>query len=76
MSTLGLGCMGMSAFYGPPEGEEEMVKLIHHALDLGLTFFGTTDVYGPHTNKILLGKVCRCSLRLRRVTYVFVVAMA
>eukprot|EP00270_Netrium_digitus_P017040 TRINITY_DN618_c0_g1_i4.p1 TRINITY_DN618_c0_g1~~TRINITY_DN618_c0_g1_i4.p1 ORF type:complete len:350 (-),score=62.43 TRINITY_DN618_c0_g1_i4:75-1091(-) len=56
VSALGLGCMGMSAFYGPPKPEPDMIQLIHQALDLGITFFDTSDVYGPHTNELLLGK--------------------
>ncbi|GBG75922.1 hypothetical protein CBR_g21164 [Chara braunii] len=55
-SAQGLGCMGMSAFYGEPKPDEEMVKLLHRAVELGLTFFDTSDVYGPHTNEVLLGK--------------------
>ncbi|GBG75918.1 hypothetical protein CBR_g21160 [Chara braunii] len=55
-SAQGLGCMGMSAHYGEPKPEEEMVTLIRHAVDLGMTFFDTSDVYGPHTNEVLLGK--------------------
>lgn len=57
VSALGLGCMGMSAFYGPAKDEAEMVKLIHHAVDSGVTFLDTADAYGPHKNEILLGKV-------------------
>ena len=57
VSAQGLGCMGMSAFYGPPKPEPDMVKLIHHAVAAGVTFLDTSDVYGPHTNEILLGKV-------------------
>jgi len=51
--------MGMSAFYGPAKDEAEMVKLIHHAVDSGVTFFDTADAYGPHTNEILLGKAIK-----------------
>jgi aryl-alcohol dehydrogenase-like predicted oxidoreductase len=58
VSSLGLGCMGMSAFYGPARPEEEMVELIHYAVEkLGVTFLDTSDVYGPFTNEILVGKV-------------------
>lgn len=57
VSALGLGCMGMSAFYGPPKPEPEMIALIHHAVAAGVTFLDTSDFYGPHTNEILLGKV-------------------
>ena len=57
VSAQGLGCMGMSAFYGEPKPETDMVALIHHAVAAGVTFLDTSDVYGPHTNEILLGKV-------------------
>lgn len=60
VSALGLGCMGMSSFYGPPKAEADMIHLIHHAVNnLGVTFLDTSDVYGPHTNEILLGKALR-----------------
>ena len=49
--------MGMSGIYGPPKNEEEMIQLIHHAIDSGITFLDTSDVYGPFLNEILLGKV-------------------
>ncbi|GBG92719.1 hypothetical protein CBR_g56858 [Chara braunii] len=48
--------MGMSMFYGPPKPEDEMVALIRRAVDLGVSFFDTSDLYGPHTNELLLGK--------------------
>jgi aryl-alcohol dehydrogenase-like predicted oxidoreductase len=57
VSAQGLGCMGMSAFYGPPKPEPDMIALIHHAVASGVTFLDTSDMYGPHTNEILLGKV-------------------
>ena len=63
VSAQGLGCMGMSAFYGPPKPEEDMIKLIHHAVDSGVTFLDTSDVYGPHTNEILLGKALKGGMR-------------
>ncbi|XVF65429.1 hypothetical protein PTKIN_Ptkin09bG0248600 [Pterospermum kingtungense] len=56
VSAQGLGCMSMSAFYGPPKPEPDMINLIHHAINCGVTFLDTSDVYGPHTNEILLGK--------------------
>ena len=54
---LGLGCMSMSAFYGPPKPEKDMIALIHHAINSGVTFLDTCDIYRPFTNEILLGKV-------------------
>ncbi|KAF9621967.1 hypothetical protein IFM89_029187 [Coptis chinensis] len=59
VSRQGLGCMGMSAFYGPPKPESDMIDLIHHAIDTGITFLDTSDVYGPFTNEILLGKALK-----------------
>jgi aryl-alcohol dehydrogenase-like predicted oxidoreductase len=56
VSALGLGCMGMSFSYGAPRDETEMITLIHKAVDLGITFFDTAEVYGPHTNETLVGK--------------------
>eukprot|EP00244_Chara_vulgaris_P004356 TRINITY_DN1864_c1_g1_i10.p1 TRINITY_DN1864_c1_g1~~TRINITY_DN1864_c1_g1_i10.p1 ORF type:complete len:210 (-),score=42.59 TRINITY_DN1864_c1_g1_i10:109-738(-) len=58
-SAQGLGCAGLVGYYGEPRPEEEMVKLIRHAVDLGMTFFDTSDLYGPHTSEILLGKALR-----------------
>ncbi|XP_028053797.1 IN2-2 protein-like [Camellia sinensis] len=63
VSKQGLGCMGMSAFYGPPKLEEDMIKLIHHSINSGVTFLDTSDVYGPHTNEILLGKALKGGMR-------------
>ncbi|KAF8034187.1 hypothetical protein BT93_C0460 [Corymbia citriodora subsp. variegata] len=57
VSVQGLGCMRMSAFHGPPKSDPDMIELIHHAVDSGVTFLDTSDIYGPHTNEILLGKV-------------------
>ena len=55
VSALGLGCMGMSEFYGDRD-DAESVATIHRALDLGVTLFDTSDAYGPHTNERLLGR--------------------
>ncbi|KAL6976282.1 IN2-2 protein [Sarracenia purpurea var. burkii] len=63
VSKQGLGCMGMSVFSGPPKPEDEMIKLIHHAINSGVTFLDTADVYGPHTNEILIGKALKGGMR-------------
>lgn len=55
VSAVGLGCMGMSAFYGGAD-EAQSIAVIHRALDLGVTLFDTAEMYGPHTNEVLLGK--------------------
>ncbi|KAF8034189.1 hypothetical protein BT93_C0462 [Corymbia citriodora subsp. variegata] len=63
VSAQGLGCMGMSAAYGPPRSEPDMIALIHHAIDSGITFLDTSDIYCPHTNEILLGKALKGGAR-------------
>src|SRR6266511_5697002 len=55
VSAIGLGCMGMSEFYGPSD-EQDSIATIHRALDLGVTFFDTSDMYGSGHNERLLGK--------------------
>ena len=55
VSAIGLGCMGMSFSYGPPADQEEMISLIRLAVDRGVTFFDTAEVYGPFTNEELVG---------------------
>ncbi len=56
--VLGLGCMGMSDFYGEAD-QPESVATLHRAIDLGCTFLDTSDIYGPHTNEVLVGKAIR-----------------
>src|SRR5580700_1826680 len=56
VSALGLGCMGMSFSYGVPKDKQEMISLIRTAVDRGITFFDTAEVYGPYTNEELVGE--------------------
>ena len=55
VSALGLGCMGMSFFYGPPKDRQEMIALLRAAVERGVTFFDTAEVYGPYINEELVG---------------------
>ena len=56
VSAIGLGCMGMSFGYGPPADKKEMISLIRSAVERGVTFFDTAEVYGPFTNEELVGE--------------------
>src|SRR5437016_10545546 len=56
VSAIGLGCMGMSFGYGPPKNKQEMISVLHAAVERGVTFFDTAEVYGPFTNEELVGE--------------------
>jgi aryl-alcohol dehydrogenase-like predicted oxidoreductase len=56
VSAIGLGCMGMSFGYGPAADRQEMIALIRKAVERGVTFFDTAEVYGPFTNEDLVGE--------------------
>ena len=56
VSAIGLGCMGMSSGYGPPKDKQEMISLLRAAVELGVTFFDTAEIYGPFTNEELVGE--------------------
>jgi aryl-alcohol dehydrogenase-like predicted oxidoreductase len=55
--------MGMSAYYGPPKPEPDMIALIRHSVAAGVTLLDTADSYGPHTNELLLGKALQGGVR-------------
>jgi len=59
VSAIGLGCMGMSHGYGPASDKKEMISLIHAAIDRGVTFFDTAEVYGPYVNEELVGEALK-----------------
>src|SRR5213083_1800188 len=56
LSAIGLGCMGMSSGYGPPKDKQEMISLLRAAVERGVTFFDTAEIYGPFTNEKLVGE--------------------
>jgi len=56
VSALGLGCMGLNSAYGPAPDRSEMIALVRAAVDRGITFFDTAEIYGPHTNEVLVGE--------------------
>src|SRR5205809_1306490 len=56
VSAIGLGCMGMSFSYGPPKDKQEMTSLLRAAVERGITFFDTAEVYGPFINEELVGE--------------------
>jgi len=56
VSAIGLGCMGMSVMYGPPKDKREMISVIRSAVELGVTFFDTAEVYGQFSNEELVGE--------------------
>jgi len=63
VSAQGLGCMGLTGHYGASKPETEAIALIHHAIHSGVTFLDTSDMYGPETNEILLGKALKDGVR-------------
>lgn len=65
VSAIGLGCMGMSFSYGPPKDTQEMIALLRSAVERGVTFFDTAEVYGPFLNEELVGEALYRSAHLR-----------
>ena len=56
VSAIGLGCMGMSSGYGPPKDKREMISLLRAAVERGVTFYDTAEIYGPFINDELVGE--------------------
>jgi aryl-alcohol dehydrogenase-like predicted oxidoreductase len=56
VSALGLGCMGMSGTYAPAQSKQEVIRLLHSAVERGITFFDTAEAYGPWSNEELVGE--------------------
>ena len=56
ISAIGLGCMGMSFSYGPAHDKQEMISLLRSAVELGVNFFDTAEIYGPYINEELIGE--------------------
>src|SRR5438552_19084539 len=79
VSAIGLGCMGMSFGYGPAKDKNEMISLIRAAVERGIMFFDTAEVYGPFTNEELVGEVlapfCKCATANPSVGGQVVIAM-
>ncbi|KAL8211365.1 hypothetical protein R6Q57_005802 [Mikania cordata] len=63
VSAIGLGCMGMSPLHGSPKPAEEMIKVVRTAINLDITFLDTSDLYGPQTNSIIVGKALEGEMR-------------
>ncbi|ESQ29414.1 hypothetical protein EUTSA_v10023573mg [Eutrema salsugineum] len=63
VSAQGLGCMGLSARYGSSVPENDDIAFLHHAINSGVTFLDTSDMYGPHTNELLIGKALKNGMR-------------
>lgn len=66
---MGFGCAGLSGIWNAPLPEEEGIRVIKHAFSKGVTFFDTSDMYGPYTNEILIGKVSFCYLQSLSVVF-------
>ena len=71
VSAQGLGCMGMSHAYGTVQSQETVTNVIHHAVERGVTFLDTADMYGPYTNEIMIGKVSSRSSRFLSLVLTF-----